>query len=132
VESLIGLDREELENMRLPIQQSLLHLLVTPDGYHACVGSGYCCKQGPCSVAVRKYGSSWVSPCQSLVFVEDDGRYYCGEVLSATPEERDKIVSELHIGAGCCSSLNSDRVPILRRLAEKALASRSQVSQEGR
>ena len=74
--------------------------------FPACLGCGYCCKKAPCSLAMSKHGA--VAPCPSLRF--HDGRYWCGEVEDAkTEKERNFIVGNLYIGAGCCSSLNSDR-----------------------
>jgi hypothetical protein len=70
-----------------------------------CVGCGYCCRKVPCAYSVMTYGD--IEKCRSLVF--KGGRFWCGEVINSTDEERVRIQNILHIGAGCCSSLNSDR-----------------------
>ena len=51
--------------------------------------------------------------CPSLV--ELKGRYWCGLYLNAAGEKKEDIKNELAIGAGCCSSLNSDRLSRLRK-----------------
>lgn len=40
----------------------------------------------------------------------------CGLYEDATGEEKIRIEHSLSIGAGCCSSLNSYRLPILQKL----------------
>ncbi len=79
--------------------------------FRPCIGSGYCCKQAPCGIGLQLHGP--VAPCPSL---ENDGeRHWCGAVRNApTDAERERLVSELAIGAGCCSPLNGDRLRILR------------------
>lgn len=89
----------------------------------ACIGSGYCCKKALCAIAIIKYGYTEKPPCPSLLHDKEKDRYVCGEYVNApTPERRKEIERELAIGAGCCSSLNSDRIPILRKLAEQGIA----------
>lgn len=88
----------------------------------ACVGSGYCCKKSLCAIGMIKHGYAHPVPCPSLLFSKEDDRYVCGEYVNApTPEERERIKRELAIGAGCCSSLNSDRIPILAKLAAQGI-----------
>ena len=54
--------------------------------------------------------------CPSLV--EMKGRYWCGLYLDAAGKQKTHIKNELSIGIGCCSSLNSDRLTILRKRKE--------------
>ena len=84
----------------------------------SCIGSGYCCWKAPCMLAQRVHGPV-SGPCPSLVF--DKGRHWCGEVLKADEDDKLKIIDNLAIGAGCCSSLNSwRREPIRDRTKWKA------------
>lgn len=48
-----------------------------------------------------------VAPCPSLVF--RDGRYWCGLVLEADGNEKERLIDTLAVGEGCCSPLNTDR-----------------------
>lgn len=71
-----------------------------------CVGCGYCCKKAPCTAAFqldRVKGNE----CLELSF--DGKKYRCG--LIENPPYHDMLwwKSRLGIGAGCSSSLNSDR-----------------------
>lgn len=75
-----------------------------------CLGSGYCCKKARCTLGAYLHGPG--RDCPSLVF--KDGRYWCGAVLDAEGERKQFLIDQLHIGAGCCSSLNSDRQKMLR------------------
>jgi hypothetical protein len=68
--------------------------------YRPCVGCGYCCKKATCTLGLG-------SPCAYLA--QHDGRYWCSLILIGAVTDE-----ELAIGAGCCSSLNSDRQMILR------------------
>jgi len=71
--------------------------------YRPCMGCGYCCKKATCVFGLG-------SPCAYLT--QHDGRYWCSLILiGAMPDEA------LDIGAGCCSSLNSDRQRMLRKQA---------------
>lgn len=91
-----------------------------------CVGSGYCCKKGPCGLAVArghdmKHWLEGGKGCPDLV--EKDGRYWCGLYLRAAGPKKAKIKYELAIGEGCCSSLfNTEREKILRRRQSGASA----------
>jgi len=75
------------------------------DEYPPCIGCGYCCMKSLCMLGSIKYG--YKTPCPSLVL--KDGRYWCGEVLSADDERRPVIERDLAINAGCCSSMNTQR-----------------------
>ncbi len=79
----------------------------------SCLGSGYCCKNALCGLAVQRHPKA-TAPCPSLVL--KDGRYWCGEVLAAEGEELQWLIDNLYIGAGCCSPLNTDRKPLLATL----------------
>lgn len=84
-----------------------------------CVGSGFCCKQSPCWEALRKFSPAELggrfgdggAGCPALR--SRDGRHWCGLVEDADEEERCRLKESLHIGAGCCSSMNSDRTKLL-------------------
>jgi hypothetical protein len=83
-----------------------------------CVGSGYCCKKAPCAFAVAKRYpiEHWLEGgkgCPALREIK--GRYWCGLYLDAAGAKKANIERELAIGAGCCSSMNSDRQAILRK-----------------
>ena len=83
-----------------------------------CVGSGYCCKKVICWEGMRVHGEEVEGPCPSLREVSWSGLtvYRCGLVEDAEGNEKERLMESLAIGAGCCSALNTDRVPILRRL----------------
>ena len=72
--------------------------------YRPCVGCGYCCKKATCVLGLG-------SPCAYLA--QHDGRYWCSLILIGAVTDE-----ELAIGAGCCSSLNSDRQRMLREQAK--------------
>lgn len=78
-----------------------------------CVGCGYCCQQAPCALGYVLHGLG--RPCPSLV--EQDGRFWCRQVLEARGAARDRIVKDLSIGGGCGSSLNTMRLRQLRKAA---------------
>lgn len=79
---------------------------------HRCVGCGYCCKKSTCYEG-SQITSSGHGPCPFLSYDGQEGRYWCGLVLQAPEERRRHLIGSLYIGAGCCSSLNSDRTAIL-------------------
>lgn len=87
----------------------------------ACVGSGYCCRKAPCweawryypEMSIQNFGSEDSPGCPALR--ERDGRHWCGLVEDAQGEEKWRLQQSLSIGAGCCSSLNSTRLEILRK-----------------
>lgn len=66
-----------------------------------CLGCGYCCKKVPCGLAFREFGQ--ITKCPALRW---DGKRYVCDLAKDHAEE-------LAIGAGCCSSLNSDRRKLL-------------------
>lgn len=81
------------------------------DGYAVpCIGCGFCCKEVRCEIGMRVHGPG--RNCPSLV--AKDGRHWCGEVEKAPPSEAAKLRASLYVGAGCCSSMNSDRRSLLR------------------
>jgi len=81
--------------------------------YPACVGCGYCCKKAPCPLGVLLFDAS--APCKGLIFKE--GRYWCQPLIKSTGVAkgvvRKRLEGNLSIGAGCCSSLNTDRLTFL-------------------
>ena len=84
-----------------------------------CVGSGYCCKTAPCTIALaRGFPISHWKPggngCPSLVWDEIQQRFWCGEILWETDAtKKQQAIFELAAGEGCCSGLNSRRQSIL-------------------
>ena len=84
--------------------------------YEPCVGSGYCCKKVVCWEGLRAFGSV-AAPCPALRKTAD--RYVCGLYVDADGEEKERIASSLHIGAGCCSNMNTDHRDIVRQLMEE-------------
>lgn len=77
--------------------------------YPKCVGCGYCCKKIQCIVSYSKYGTQ--EKCPDLR--EHDGRYWCGIIEDATEAELVQYTGALHIGEGCSSNLNTDRLKYL-------------------
>ncbi len=76
----------------------------------ACVRSGFCCKQAPCPFG------TWDEDKKQCSFLggERPGEYFCekyDEILQLPPEVGANIAPAF--GAGCCSSLNSDRREVL-------------------
>lgn len=95
-------------------------VFVTP----SCIGCGYCCKRAPCAYAAEKVRTfeAWKDGREGCPFLRLDeklGRHLCGLILDADEHERRRLLRGLYIGAGCCSSLNTDRRDLLRRLKEK-------------
>jgi len=78
-----------------------------------CVGCGYCCMKTPCDAARRLYPGATV--CPQLEWLED--RYVCGLMMISGPLGAD-YKKELHAGAGCCSSMNSWRQDIKKRIPD--------------
>jgi len=78
-----------------------------------CVGCGYCCMKTPCDAARRLYPHA--KKCPQLEWVED--RYKCGLMMISGPLGAD-YRKELHAGAGCCSSLNSWRKDVRKRIPD--------------
>lgn len=73
----------------------------------ACVGCGYCCKKAPCAAAASRGRVSDAGECLELQ--HDGERYRCGFIIEPPAEGGDWWRSQLAIGAGCCSSLNTER-----------------------
>lgn len=72
-----------------------------------CVGCSYCCRQTPCSLAMRIYPNI-TTKCPALAY--HDGRWWCEIVDHARGSLKDEYIRTLSIGAGCCSPLgNTDR-----------------------
>jgi hypothetical protein len=85
----------------------------TENAYRPCLGCGYCCTVATCAFGAERFGPHG-GPCPALTY--RDGRYWCGVILEADEVQRPHYERVLHIGAGCCSSLNSYR----RKLACKS------------
>lgn len=73
-----------------------------------CVRCGYCCKKATC-VAGQHFGADLLG-CKFLVG-DAPGNYSC-QLVEWHPELAG--VRDLAIGAGCCSTLNSDRLLAIR------------------
>lgn len=71
-----------------------------------CLRSGFCCKQGVCPFG------RWDAAKKQCAFLEGDrpGSYQCGKYaeIIAHPESEFSPA----FGAGCCSSMNADRLKI--------------------
>jgi|MudIll2142460700_1097286.scaffolds.fasta_scaffold00003_41 hypothetical protein len=80
-----------------------------------CVGCGFCCKKAPCALGYTHFGHE--IPCPALV--EQGGRYWCKFVLETPVIYLAQLKDNLAIGAGCSSSLNSDRQAIIRKQREE-------------
>jgi hypothetical protein len=77
----------------------------------SCVRSGYCCKQSVCP-----YGE-WDDRLSQCAFLEGKGvgDYRCGkyaEIIAIDPEQKHSPA----FGHGCCSSLNPDRLLLIRSM----------------
>jgi len=76
-----------------------------------CVGCGYCCKKARCAVSYvaedKLYDGSLVIPShvrdECPFLYKESSKYRCRLAKDL------KFAKELHIGAGCCGSLNSER-----------------------
>ena len=80
-----------------------------------CIGCGYCCLKAKCIAGARLYGVS-DNTCEALVFDEKDQRHKCKLVMFGNSLS-DHYKNELHIGEGCCSSMNTWRKePIQNRI----------------
>jgi hypothetical protein len=86
---------------------------ITAEEYAAqfpCVGSGLCCFVTLCEIGTERYPGQL--PCPGLV--HDGDRYFCGEVLKASPEERARFTRELAFGWGCGSRLANQARELMR------------------
>lgn len=76
-----------------------------------CVGCGYCCLKVPCYVAKRMYGEG-ITECPDLKW--NGERYVCRLCELPNPKGAD-YRHELHVGVGCCCSLNTWRKDVQPR-----------------
>lgn len=76
----------------------------------ACVRSGFCCKQAPCGFG--KWNAEQTQ-CEYLGG-EEIGEHFCKKYEEISKDPTSEISPAF--GAGCCSSLNSDRREVIRRL----------------
>ena len=76
-------------------------------GARACVGCGFCCKQGPCP-----YGE-WSFERGQCQFLTDANRCGIYDQIIASPVDEWRIAPAF--GSGCCSPFNSDRHGMLAR-----------------
>jgi len=88
-----------------------------------CIGCGYCCTTATCVLGMLRYGAD--RPCPELQF--DGRRFWCTLITGAVAPEKQRLSSELAIGAGCSSSLfNTQREACERgKLGEYLQAQRS-------
>lgn len=89
---------------------------------HACVGSGYCCKQAPCPYGERAPVTGWcihLTPWTDATI--DTPRYRCGRYEFIMQQPGSELCPAF--GAGCSSPLfNKDRSQILVELRRKTAA----------
>ena len=71
------------------------------DKRNECIGCGFCCWKTPCARGAMVYGTS--APCGGLVW--DGTRHWCQLAI----DNLEMMTEMIHIGAGCCSSMNSWR-----------------------
>ena len=74
-----------------------------------CIGCGWCCRKNPCPLAFKLHGDG-ITRCPDLEY--NDGVWRCGAVMRAEGPLEDQYREILHIGAGCCANINSDRQKI--------------------
>jgi hypothetical protein len=75
-----------------------------------CVGCGYCCRKVRCYIGAVEHGPG--DNCPSLVW--NGERWRCQLVLDNAELKTNPTISfDLHIGAGCCSSMNTERLKYL-------------------
>ena len=75
-----------------------------------CVRSGFCCKQSPCGFG--KWNAA-KTQCEYLVG-DNPGEYSCGIAEQIVNSGDSTWTLSPAFGAGCCSTLNTDRLRILR------------------
>lgn len=74
----------------------------------ACVGCGFCCRKAPCGAALAFGTLDKDNKCSVLRW--NGSRYLCGFIINEHYAPiRERFYNELHIGAGCCAGLNTDR-----------------------
>lgn len=81
--------------------------------YIPCVGCGYCCMKVACGVAHNYFTFSfdtWGKGLRCPALYWDGKRYGCIMAMVSA-----RVRRELHIGAGCTSSLNSWRGDVRKR-----------------
>lgn len=81
-------------------------------GAQPCLRSGYCCKRRPCSFG--RWNSD-ETRCEHLAG-DRPGEYACA--IAAEIVRRPGWEMEPAFGAGCCSSLNSDRIGLKKKVQE--------------
>lgn len=75
-----------------------------------CVGCGFCCRKARCYLGAQKHGAG--TDCPELVW--NGERWRCQLVLDNEELKTNPMISfDLHIGAGCCCSLNTERLKYL-------------------
>lgn len=77
-----------------------------------CVGCGFCCIKARCTVSLRIWPLTKGNECPGLFWTGE--RYICKLAAMDGPKGVDFRV-ELHVGAGCCASLNTWRNEIIPR-----------------
>jgi hypothetical protein len=83
-----------------------------------CTGCGYCCVSVTCGAGQVKYGEK--RPCKGLIWNAISNRHFCKLCLGETKAAY-AYQDALHVGAGCCSSLNSwRRKPLKDRTKTKS------------
>lgn len=90
-----------------------------------CVGCGYCCMKTPCDASRRLYPGATI--CPQLFWVLD--RYECG-LMKISGLVGEGYREELAAGAGCCSSLNSWRKDVKKRMTFDARSNRYNIDPE--
>ena len=78
-------------------------------GAIACLRCGYCCRTAVCAFG------TWDAVAHRCVHLTPDSECAIYERITALPRER--WIGNPAFGAGCCSSLNSDRRALAERLA---------------
>ena len=75
--------------------------------WNSCVHCGYCCREAPCGLA--KELNEWhEGDCDGLEKSIGTGGLFVFKCKHAV-----EYAKELNIGVGCCSQLNSERIPHL-------------------
>jgi len=107
-----------------------------------CVRCGYCCKKARCALSLIAEGRYTEETLPSDPFVvglldedldalreecpylrgDGPGSYRCGLLDSDSPVDEEMVREWLSIGEGCSSSLNSDRLELVKRLAQESEA----------
>jgi hypothetical protein len=80
----------------------------------ACLHCGYCCRTGICAFG------TWDAAARRCAHLTSANECAIYTQITALPRER--WIDNPAFGAGCCSSLNSDRRALARRLAANGRA----------